>query len=95
MLKDSVTVHEAVGLLNSALEADPAAVSALVSTRVPCNELLALHPTIQAGCGPVIAGPNVGLLGVLNGLFGVDDKGYGAIEAVVEADGTVTAFRVR
>lgn len=40
---------------------------ALVESRVPCNDALADHPTVQVGEGPG-GRPVVGLLGILNGL---------------------------
>jgi hypothetical protein len=76
-----------IALLNEMIEADPAAVGLLVRRRVPCNEALATHPTIQAG-GEVGSG-EVGLLGVLNGLCGRHDagdrEGWGAV--AIEFDG--------
>lgn len=61
----------AVAVLNEALVADPAAVYALLCNRVPCNETLAAHPTIQVGRVPGMdhALYHVGMLGVLNGVI--------------------------
>jgi hypothetical protein len=78
----SISIPGAIDLLNEALALDPVAISALVSNRVPCNENLANHDSIQASGHPF----SVGLLGIINGLFGVDERGWGAIAAVVEAD---------
>lgn len=68
-----MTTSEAiVGLLNEMLEADPAATQALIGNRVPCNQTLGDHPTVQVeacGNGALIF---VGLLGVLNGLAEAD-----------------------
>lgn len=72
------------------LKADPVAVSGLVGQRVACNETLADHPTCQVGGGD--EGPwRVGLLGVLNGIFG-RVNGPGHIAAVVEENGRVMRF---
>lgn len=69
-----------IDLMNEALKLDPEAVTALIGSRVPCNEALADHPTIQTGmleCRRL-----VGMLGFLNGLCGVwgpegiDGEGY-------------------
>jgi hypothetical protein len=93
-MKTSVTPFEVVELLNDALKTDPAAVKALVGQRVPCNKELAEHPTIQVLS--VDEGQyKIGLLGFLNGMFGLTDAGRGAIEAI-EDDATheITGFRV-
>lgn len=69
-----------VALLNELLELDRPAVAALTTIRVPCNGRLADHPAVQ-----VVAqhwGFHVGMLGLLNGLCGVRDDGWGLIGAV-------------
>lgn len=80
MLKDSVTIDDVIELLNDAFAKDPEAINELVAIRVFCNEILANHPTIQVA-GPALSGVgySVGLIGILNGIFGVADDGYGAI----------------
>lgn len=80
-LKESVTLDEVLAVLNSALRADPDAMKALVETRIECNEALSNHPTIQAGAYHAPGKFHVGLLGILNGLFGIDEQGWGAIAA--------------
>lgn len=78
-------------LLNSALAADPEAMRELLAARVPHNNALAEHPTIQCGMdGPI---PGVGLLGIINGMFGVDDRSWGAIAAVPETDASSRIIR--
>jgi len=90
MLRKNVTPKIAVAILNNALELDREAVQALIETRVPCNSKLAEHDTIQvAEEGPSVVGGemeyNVGLMGLLNGMFGVDERtGFGPITAVFE-----------
>lgn len=98
MIRNEVTVAEAIELLNEALAADRAGVSALVNERVICNAALSEHPTIQVGQmeGNITNGEpaiayKVGLLGILNGLFGTDETGYGPISAIVD-DGLVRSF---
>lgn len=87
MLKSSVTIDEALKLLNELALLDNAAVTELIQHRVPCNRHLADHPTVQVGGDEVIA--KVGVLGIINGLFGVNADGWGAIGArmVEDADG--------
>jgi len=82
MIHDPCSIDRFIEVLNSMLEADPVATRALVETRVPCNATMAAHPTVQ-----VLTDPNnpesysVGLLGVVNGIGGIDDKDYGPISA--------------
>ena len=88
-----VTAEDAVALLNEAVKLDPEAMHALVASRVPCNDEFADHPTIQVldldrkGNKPV-----VGLLGILNGLFGIRENGQGYLAASVDDDGKLTGF---
>lgn len=78
-----VTVETVVELLNEALRMDQLAVTDLVSERITVNKQLALHPTIQ--CVETGRGRfEMGLLGFLNGLFGVDEEKHGAIKAVID-----------
>lgn len=89
-MEATVTVEHAVEVLNRALDADPDAISELIFTRVPCNDALADDPTIQVGArehkgAPVPGTTEVGILGIINGIFGVHPgTGYGRI--AVDAD---------
>lgn len=77
MLKESVAVDDVIELLNDAFAKDPEAMCNLVIARVACNDGLADHPTIQVGkYGEEY---KVGIIGILNGIFGTADDGYGAI----------------
>lgn len=84
-----LAADRAIDMLNDALQRDPVAISALVAARVPCNEVLADHDTIQVWFKD--GEYRIGLLGVLNGLFGKHNDGYGRIAAVVDDD-VVTSF---
>ena len=57
-------------ILNEAYAADPAAMHALIVNRVPCNQPLADHPTVQVETNAVASGESfaVGMLGVINGI---------------------------
>jgi hypothetical protein len=76
-------------LLNSLLAADPEACTRLLEQRVPCNDLVAEHPSIvveeQDGAA------FVGLLGVLNGLTWHSGK---VVAAVYDDDKKLTGFTV-
>lgn len=92
MIKPSVTVEEAIELLNELVTADPEAARNLVEQRVECTQGLAGHPTIQV-YQPEGVTPSVGLLGVINGMFGTDEAGWGPISAVFEDDGKLSRFQ--
>jgi len=98
MIKESVTLDEVLEVLNRIVKTDPQAAHDLVETRVGCNDALAKDPTIQVvEKGVPMLGTtkklySVGLLGVLNGIFGAHDDGWGAIQVTMEDDGTVVGF---
>lgn len=83
-----ITAYDAVDLLNQALFDDREAITKLFEHRVSCNEALAYHPTIQ-----VSEDFQVGFLGLLNGIFGVNESQIGHICAVYEG-GKLTRFAV-
>jgi len=89
-------IDAAIAFLNGLVEVDPKAVTALVELRVACNEEMADHPTVQVQADTDGGNPEVGILGVLNGLFGTYDKGakegWGPITAVFY-EGMVVEFR--
>lgn len=80
MIEDPVSVDQAIRVLNQATEDDRQAMAALVEDRIPCSRRLARHPSIQVGRAH--GGHRVGMLGIINGLFGIDDRGYGPISAI-------------
>ncbi len=93
MIKEQVSIDEVIALLNEALNLDRKAISKLCATRVSCNEELAVHKTIQVGAVTIptnnhhVIEYEMGILGILNGLFGIrDDNGWGAIVAIIEDD---------
>lgn len=103
---NTITADDAVAFLNHLLELDPSAVAAIFKHRVRCNEALAAHPSVQVRAGSLkgdadartgaeklaIDEYDVSILGVLNGLFGVDERGWGFIAAQYEDDGTISRF---
>jgi len=85
------TAQQVVDLLNEAARLDPEAVLELINARVPCNEALNAHPTIQTGPRRGIDPRHdkrneVGLLGILNGIFGTFEDGRGCIVATLHDD---------
>jgi len=82
-------------VLNELLDANREAIEALVEFRVPCDEMLAQHPTVQVNQDE--NGYGIGFLGVLNGLVGVIKSGprtgWGLITAVFEVDNKLVRFQ--
>src|SRR6185503_13533022 len=106
-LPNVVTVDDAIAFLNLALGLDRKAITELVDHRVVCNLALGDHPTIQVGWWPKDGSPlgpgraytddgttelRVGLLGLLNGLFGTNKDGWGFITAEVDDQGVISGF---
>jgi hypothetical protein len=87
----SDAIDNAIEVLNRIHQSDPSVLPALIDYRVPCNETLADDPTVQVGShGDVPTA--VGLLGIVNGLFGTMPTGSGWIAAAYDDDGTLTHF---
>jgi len=84
--QDTVTVDQVIQLLNVAVVLDEQAMRLLFSHRTPCNLLLQEHPTIQV-MATKEGGRRVGILGILNGMFGVRADGWGEITARFERVG--------
>lgn len=82
-----------VDYLNEIVKLDPDALHQLCETRVPCNQALSDHATTQmAG---TVGSPEVGLLGILNGLVGKRADGWGYIAGVYDDDtGKLTHFQM-
>jgi hypothetical protein len=85
MWKEEVKLAQALRFLNELVELDPEAVTALCENRVSCNEAVAQHESVQVSAqGDNHKEYSVGLLGVLNGMFGADNAGWGQIAAKFE-----------
>lgn len=96
-----VTIDQAIELLNELVQLDRQCVTNLIRARfpttqrwsgtLPCNSALAQHPTVQCDSSGA-----VGLLGIINGLFGTLDEGdragWGFITAVLDDRAQVVRF---
>jgi hypothetical protein len=97
-LEPMISVSDALEVLNRVHEADPTVMPALIALRVPCNEAVADDPTVQVATIPAdqIGKRDgyfeVGVLGLINGLFGVDDQGIGHIGAFYDDSHQLTHF---
>ena len=83
MINENISIDECIKFLNDLIKLDMQAILDLCQNRVSCNEKLADHPTVQVDAKE---GKHwIGLIGILNGLFGIDDKsGMGPIGAVLD-----------
>lgn len=87
-----VMIDHAVQILNEALALDPSTITRMMMNRFMCTQALADHPSIIADD----MGPTVGPLGIINGIFGLDEDGNGSIAAVIdESTGLITGFQRR
>lgn len=86
-----VSIDDAIEFLNQLAKIDAFAIRVLIERRIVCNHKMAEHPTVQ-----VDVKENhcfVGFLGVLNGLFGITEDGWGHIMAIYQDDGSVSFCR--
>lgn len=82
MRRESVTPMDIVEFLNSIHEIDPTAVSNIFMFHILCNRGLAAHESVQVRSHGNMEVYDVGVLGILNGMFGTDSLGYGPITAI-------------
>ena len=94
MVKRRISAEDVCFLLNELLELDPKCAQALLSHRVECNEAVAGHATIQVQQFIDDASPKVGVLGLINGMFGVRTDGRGVICANIDTTGKITEFKL-
>lgn len=88
----AATPEQAVETLNDLFKRDPGALRRLARARVGCNKALATHPTcqVQQVDDPVLL--EVGMLGVLNAIFGCGADGRGYIAANYDDNGEFVGF---
>ena len=73
-------VDKAISVLNRAIKTDPAAIRRLFKVQIPCSDDLADDPDVQVK----IEGDEYFIrpLGLINGLFGAAEDGFGKIVAI-------------
>jgi hypothetical protein len=86
-----VTVDDALAVLQQIFEMDPEAIAKMLAVRVPCNERLAGHSTVQVS-EDAPGQFTVGVMGLLNGIFGVRTNMAGYLAYILEQDGRVSGF---
>ena len=90
-IKQSITVQDICVLLNEMLVLDYSCVHSLVMHRVICNEEIEDHETIQVQQHKNDEHCKVGMIGILNGVFGIE-KGRCPICYEIE-DGRILKFK--
>lgn len=93
IVKKSITIKNVCDLMNELLTLDPDCVQKLVNTRIQCNSQIADHPTVQVQQFKRDKYPKVGLLGILNGFFGIRKDGMGSICIETDDKGKVLRFK--
>lgn len=89
MINESVSIDQVIKLLNELKDIDNEFLCKLINLRIVCNNDLLNHATVQcAGCeDDRITHGFAGFLGILNGLFGIDNEtGWGVINVIGEFD---------
>jgi hypothetical protein len=93
MSRQEVSIDDVIAYLNELLSLDPKAMATMVGSRVPCNESLPDHSTaLVLATGPTGTNARFGVLGLLNGLFGVRSDGLGGICAVFDKSDKLVTF---
>ena len=86
-IREMISVDDVVDFLNDLLTIDRNFTEKLIMTRFKCNDELICHPTVQHLMNPEMTAAYAGFMGVINGLFGVDEevplRGSGAIHVCV------------
>jgi hypothetical protein len=96
-MREQVSIDDVIAFLNELIALDNDAVVQTTLHRVACNQALADHPTVQVApvyneFGAEIQGAyTVGFTGLINGLFGVGERGQGSIRYVMQ-DGELVRF---
>ena len=88
---DEDLARKICNFMNELLELDSKAVLDLCNNRVPCNQDVADHGTVQV----IVSKTNkykVGLIGILNGICGIYKDGWGPICVLYHKNGSVIRF---
>jgi len=92
MIRETISINDVLELLNDLVITDRRVVENLIEARFGCNEHLAKHDTIQVlevpenECDDYSDRYMVGILGILNGLFGISETGFGVISAMYDVN---------
>ena len=92
MIKEAVTIQDAIDLLNDLLKLDYDCISRLITTRLYCNDQIVNHPTVTV-YSEASGSASLGLMGMINGLFGTNENGAGPICFEIGEDGKISNFK--
>lgn len=92
MLRKQIKPKEVIVYLNNLLKIDRLAIEILFNIRVLCNGRLAKHPTVQVG--KFSSRYAVGIVGIINGMFGVDGNEWGCIAIDLSKNNKIKKFRL-
>ena len=84
MVKKSIKIEEVIEFFNELLKIDPIAINSIFGIRVPCNKELANHESVQVGSREGKDWFTVSTIGILNGLFGIDEYNWGHLSIEYE-----------
>ncbi len=93
--REQVSIDDVIVFLNELIELDKDMVVELLIKRIPCNKAIAEHPTVQVFCDVELSGQSfknvysVGMMGIINGLFGANRQGAGLIRYVLGDEGLI------
>ncbi|MFJ7954629.1 hypothetical protein ACIQZG_24335 [Lysinibacillus sp. NPDC096418] len=88
---NTVSIDDVIKVLNDALNHDRVVIQNVIESRVPCSDSFIEHPSIQVGHnheGHV----EIGIIGIINSLFGTDDNGYGPGGTEYDGGGQLCSF---
>lgn len=95
-VKPRIDPSVVVKYLNELFEADNETIKALVETRVTTNQAMMDHDTVCVMADEDDDGnpvnPQLGLLGVINGLVGISKSGWHYIAAEFDEEGSLHRF---
>jgi hypothetical protein len=94
MTKRLISAQDVCSLLNEFLELDPKCAQTILSHRVKCNDAVACHSTIQVQQFIDDKFPKVGIIGLINGVFGKRADGRGIICADIDTTGKILNFKL-
>lgn len=90
-MKTNKSVTDAINTLNELVELDRYGIQSLIEKKIVCTPELAEHSTCQVSKNND-GYYEVGLLGVINAIFGVDDNSNGFIVASYNEDRKLIGF---
>jgi hypothetical protein len=94
MLKEKITAQDACNMLNELLKLDYECTAALIRHHECCNKSVTEHPTIQVQCYGKDKHPLLGIVGVINGMFGIREDGMGAICYESDENDKILGFKI-